>query len=273
MSYTSIQVHVQASAEARVRLNVARALADRFDAALIGVGVQMVPPMAVGTGGAQADWYSAVSGSIEENLKEAEATFWEAAAGLARGGVWKQGLAFPREALAAASRGADLIVADRGPKNHKSDYRDAGAAELCVAAGRPVLVTQPGAPNLSAKKVVLAWTDDREARRAMMDAMPFFKRAEAVLVLEICRADAEEDAKARVDDVALSLQRHGVAVESRAVVHGGAHSEEILRQAAAFDSDLIVAGAYGHSRLGEWLFGGVTQDLLEQRDHFVLLSH
>jgi nucleotide-binding universal stress UspA family protein len=273
MSYTSIQVHVQSSPEARLRLGVARALAERFDAALIGVGVEMVPPMAVSAGGAQADWYSAVSGSIEDNLTQAEAMFWEATAGLAKGGVWKHGLAFLKEALATASRGADLIVADRGPKNHKSDYRDAGAAELSVAAGRPVLVTPAEAPMLSGKKVVLAWKDAREARRAMMDALPFFKSAEAVLVLEVCDRDEEEDAKSRVEDVAASLRRHGATVEPRAIVHDGSPAEEILRQALAFDSDLIVAGAYGHTRVGEWLFGGVTRDLLEQKGHYVLLSH
>lgn len=275
MAYTSIQVHVQTSADAQARLRCARALAETFDATLIGVGVEMVPPLAVGAGAGpvQADWYAAVSASIEDNLKLAESQFWAAADGLAKGGLWKRGLAFPKEALATAARSADLIVADRGPKNHRSDYRDAGAAELTVAAGRPVLVTPPAASPLSGRKVVLAWKDGREARRAMIDAMPFFERAEAVLVAEICHDYEADDAKARVEDVSAALSRHGVAAEPSVIVHGGAPSGEILRQASLYGADLIVAGAYGHTRLGEWLFGGVTQDLLEQTEHYVLFSH
>jgi nucleotide-binding universal stress UspA family protein len=275
MSYTSILTHVQTAPEAQARLRCARNLAERFNAVLIGVGVEMVPPLAIGAGAGpvQADWYAAVSASIEENLKVAETMFWQAAEGLAKGALWKRGLAFPREALAAAARSADLIVADRGPHNHKSDYRDAGAAELAVSAGRPVLVPPPEAPTLAGKNVVLAWKDTREARRAMSDAMPFLKGAEHVLVTEVCHHYEEADAQARVDDVALALKRHGVSVEGRAIVHSGAASHEILRQASLFNADLIVAGAYGHTRVGEWLFGGVTQELLEQKDHYVLLSH
>lgn len=275
MSYTSIMVHVQTSPEAQARLRTARALAQKFDAVLIGVGVEMVPPLAIGAGAGavQADWYAAVSTSIEENLKLAETMFWEAAAGLARGAVWKRGLAFPKEALAATARSADLVVADRGPKNHKSDYRDAGAAELAVALGRPLLFTPEGAPPLTARKVLLAWKDTREARRAMNDALPFLKGAESVLVAEVCHGYEEQDAAARVEDVVTALKRHGVNAEGKAVPHSGAPTHEILRQASLYDADLIVAGAYGHTRLGEWLFGGVTQDLLEQKDHYVLLSH
>ena len=275
MSYASIMVHVQTSPEAQARLRTARALAQSFDAVLIGVGVEMVPPLAIGAGAGavQADWYAAVSSSIEENLKLADTMFWDAASGLAKGAIWKRGLAFPKEALAATSRSADLVVADRGPKNHKSDYRDAGAAELAVALGRPLLFNPEGAPEFTGKKMLLAWKDSREARRAMSDAMPFFKRAEAVLVAEVCHGYEEADALARVEDVVTALKRHGVAAEGRAVVHSGAPTHEILRQANLFGADLVVAGAYGHTRLGEWLFGGVTQDLLEQKDHYVLLSH
>jgi nucleotide-binding universal stress UspA family protein len=275
MTYASVLVHVQTNPEARRRLSAARALAESFEAVLIGVGVEMVPPLAVGAGAGavQADWYAAVSASIEDNLKLAESMFWEAAGGLVKGAVWKSGLAFPKEALAAASRSADLMVADRGPKNHKSDYRDAGAAELAVALGRPLLVAPAEAPMLSGKQVLLAWKDTREARRAMADAMPFFKRAEGVLVVEVCRGYEEPDARARVDDVVIALKRHGVAAEACVAAHGGAPAHEILRQASLFNADLIVAGAYGHTRLGEWLFGGVTQDLLEQSERHVLLSH
>ena len=92
------------------------------------------------------------------------------------------------------------------------------------------------------------------------DAMPFFERAEKVLVLEVCGEKDEADAAVRTEAVAQALRRHGVAAAAQVAAHKPADGHEILRQASLFGADLIVAGAYGHSRLGEWAFGhGVTR--------------
>ena len=79
----------------------------------------------------------------------------------------------------------------------------------------------------------------------MVDAMPFFKAAETVLVLEICKADEVKDAQSRTDDVVGALQRHGVKAEARVQVQRLNAGLDIIEQATAFDADLIVCGAYG----------------------------
>jgi nucleotide-binding universal stress UspA family protein len=76
-----------------------------------------------------------------------------------------------------------------------------------------------------------------------------------------------------VDDVAAALKRRGIKAEGKVVQDPHPDGFQILRQASLVDADLIVCGAYGHTRLGEWVFGGVTRDLLSQDDRYLLLSH
>jgi nucleotide-binding universal stress UspA family protein len=275
MSYAAILVHVQNDETAQPRLRCACALAARFEAALIGVGAEMIQPMATGSGAANVDagWYVAMRDIVEAELKGAADRFDAASANIRSGAIWESGLDLPAQAVARSSRAADLIVASVGPGGRNDPYRDAGPADLALLTGRPVLVAHAGSAPLSAKRIVLAWKDTREARRAMSDAMPFLESAESVLVLEVCPEEDKDEAKIRTDEVVEALRRHKVTAEAKVVIHQHADSSQVVLQAKAFGADLIIAGAYGHSRLGEWVFGGMTRDLLRQDDCYVLLSH
>jgi nucleotide-binding universal stress UspA family protein len=139
-----------------------------------------------------------------------------------------------------------------------------------MEVGRPVLVAPPGFERLAAKRVVVAWKDTREARRAVHDALPFLVRAEQVHVA-VAGHEARREGGA---DVAAYLASHGVSVATR-LLHQpeiGA-ADEILRFARREDADLIVMGAYGHSRLREWVFGGATRDMLQGTSLCCLMSH
>lgn len=274
MTYASILVHVTAAKTGAPQLALARAMAERFDATLIGVGAEMVPPLVPDSGyySFQGDWFTIMRGDIENNLKAAKAAFDAASAGLAKPALWEAGIQYPTGAVARASRAADLIIADA--RGATSDvYRQVDPAELAITSGRPVLVAPRRGEPLEGRRVVLAWKDTREARRALSDALPFFKKAEQVLVVEVCEEGEAEDSGIRTRDVAEALARHGVKAEAKVAVHKHPSGHEILRQASVFGADLIVAGAYGHSRVGEWVFGGVTRDLLVQDDIHILLSH
>ena len=277
MSYSAIMTHVQPDAACAPRLACAIALARRFQARLIGVGAEMIPPLAFDNGfySVDADWVVAMRESIDQQLGLAHDVFKRETAGLPAGdAVWLCGIDTPAPALAAASRAADLIVlggvADRGG----SPYRDAAAAEVAMQAGRPVLVVPAGGKPLAANKIVVGWKDTREARRALADAQPFLDAADAVLVLEICDGGDAEDARTRTGDVTEALRRRGVKAEAKVVVHHHEHvSGQLLDEAKAFGADLSVLGCYGHSRLGEWVFGGVTRDVLANEEAYLLLSH
>jgi nucleotide-binding universal stress UspA family protein len=272
MTYAAILVHVQAGEEGQPRLGRAAALAKSFDATLIGLAAEMIPPLVPGHGSIQGGWYDAMRESVELNLENARKAFDAATAGLTKPVVWESGMRVPTKAMADASRAADLIVANSAAHRHDDSYRDASSAELVVTSGRPVLIVPPREAKLVGEGVVLAWKDTREARRAMADAMPFFQRARRVLVLELCVEEEIRDSTVGAEDVAGALRRHGVLASSK-VVRAPANGLQILHEAKAFGADLVVAGGYGHSRLGEWVFGGVTQDLLEQEECHVLLSH
>jgi nucleotide-binding universal stress UspA family protein len=136
-----------------------------------------------------------------------------------------------------------------------------------------VLVAPPAAPALSGKTVLLAWKDTREARRALSDAMPFLERAERVVVAAICPKEDVQAVSEAASDVADALRRRGVTAEAKVVEHPHPDGFQLLRQASLEGADLLVCGAYGHTRLGEWVFGGVTADLLSQDTTYLLLSH
>ena len=268
----SILVHVEANPEASPRIQVAVDLAHMFDATLLGVGVEMIQTYGDPYGMLGGEWVVQLQSLVEEDLKLAEATFRAKTAGLKT--EWIATETFPASALARRARAADLIVAGGAPLGREGNYRAADPAELTMLSGRPVLVAPPRPGKFHGRAVVVAWKDTREARRALADSMPFLVAAEQVLVVECCDKDAIAEAKVNTADVVRHLRRHGVTAEGRAVASKPERVATELQVAAQdIGADLIVAGAYGHTRLGEWAFGGVTYDLLHAPERFVLLSH
>ena len=186
---------------------------------------------------------------------------------------WRSSLDFPTEFVAREARAADLVIIGRDRKSY-DPYRSTDSGALVLRTGRPVLAVPPGIQSLSAKRVVIAWKDTREARRAVQDALPFLLGAKEVLIVEVTETRSVEDSMHRLKDVAKYLSRHGVTALAEWVrpIEGTA-SGALLRLVEEQSADLIVSGAYGHSRLGEWIFGGMTQDLLTQSPVCCLYSH
>ncbi len=270
-SVRSLIVHVDGAPEASGRLRAAVELARRYDATLLGVGVEMEQPVNDPYGLMSGDWIIEMRRLVSEDLEQAARTFEAATAGVRS--EWLGVDAYPSDVIARLSRSADLIVAGGEPLPANNAYRKVSTAELVMASGRPVLVAPPAGGTLRGEAIVVAWKDSRESRRAVTDALPFLRGAAEVVILEVCQADALEEAAAGVADVAHFLRRHGVhACGKTKIAPPGMVTAEIQNEARAIGADLIVAGAYGHSRLGEWAFGGVTFDLLHAPERFVLLS-
>ncbi|HZZ30618.1 MAG TPA: universal stress protein [Phenylobacterium sp.] len=273
-AWRSILTHVQPETDAQPRLAVAVDLARKLDATLIGLGAEMLPPLGASDpyGMLGGEFVSAMLDVIQTNLVHAQAGFQKAAAGVR--GQWMSVQDLPERAISRLSRGADLIVAGGSPLKAHDSYRWCDPGQLILNSGRPVLVAPPAGGTLGAEAVVVAWKDSREARRALADALPILKCAEDVLLVEICAKEDVEDTAPHHASVLEHLERHGIKARSKIVPgHPTVAADTLQFQAKSLGADLIVSGGYGHSRLGEWVMGGVTADLLADPQRFVLFSH
>lgn len=152
---------------------------------------------------------------------------------------------------------------------------DRGLIETALFdSGRPVLVVPPGHASFSGARIVIAWDGGASAARAVADALPLLRAAEAV---EIVSVTGEKDLADAVPGVELGphLSRHGVDVSVKTVPLGKGRdvAQALQDEAQEFGADLLVSGGYRHSRLREWLLGGVTQSLLKNGKVPLFMCH
>jgi len=120
--------------------------------------------------------------------------------------------------------------------------------------------------------VLVAWKDTREARWAIADSLPFLKKATKVTVAAIATSEAVADTRASLTEVVDWLAHHGVTAESRLVQPIKADAPQLMDLADELKTTLIIAGAYGYQRQRQWIWGGITAELLAG-DRCALLSH
>ncbi len=170
-----------------------------------------------------------------------------------------------------------LMLTQPDPAMPKQKPRRRLVETLIMHSGRPVLLL----PHASVRArqfdtVMLAWNGSREAARAASDAMPFLQAADQVHVV-VWQDDGQmsTNADSRNDDQAFLhwLRRHGVTAEMHVEVEPVDVTEAMLSRALTLRSDLIVMGAYGHSRMREWALGGATRGMLDRMMVPVLMSH
>ena len=189
---------------------------------------------------------------------------------------WRAQLTFgpANEYVAKEARAADLVIASLDGRERTifpSGQPEAG--DLFMRVGRPVLAVPSGASGFASEMAMVCWIDSREARRAVADALPLLEASKRTEVVEVAEAGASEDAQRRVEDVVAWLGRRRIQASARVEIAKGPEARQLAAIARALGADLIVAGAFGHTRLREWAFGGVTRDFLLVADRCVLASH
>ena len=173
------------------------------------------------------------------------------------------------DALVHSSRLFDLVIVEQASRE-QADGRSPIIAASVFKSGRPVLIVphiRPGPASLG--KALIAWDGSAPAARALGDAMPLLKRAEHVTILEeTCRSPE------RYDGTALKqhLARHGIDARFERTPTSGDIGKTLLSYAVEIDADLLVMGAYGHSRLREEIFGGTTKTIMGRTTIPVLMS-
>ncbi|MGE3718091.1 MAG: universal stress protein UspA [Bauldia sp.] len=244
---------------------VALDVAKLFDAHIVGFVGRYIPPiLAPDPTGALAQ---AIQDADAQVLEAAEKAFVATVPAERRAG-WRAVVNLPDRGLAIEGRAADLIVV--GGSDETRAYYDLGS--LIVNAGRPVLVTADHLPTIAAKRIVVGWKDTREARRAVADSLAFLTQASEVVLALIDEGDGVD--RHGGAEVQRYLARHGISSRIEAAsAFGDKNAAGKLRDIARhIGADMIVAGAYGHSRFREMIFGGVTKSLLQDRTMHHLMS-
>lgn len=234
----------------------------------------MVPIVGEGMSGAMVEQVmDAMVKSIETRASVALAAYQRvcepAAKELGGGAVtWREVTGREPEILATSARLADLTVVGR-PDSAEEAPMAATIDAALFDTGRPVLVAPPAAPASVGKRIMVAWNGSPQASRAIAAALPFFVTAEQVLVA----VGGEEDAQAPASGLAAYLARHGVRATVERFESTGSIGKAILGQSGRSGVDMLVMGAYGHSRLREMILGGATREVLAGATMPVLMAH
>lgn len=276
MSYKTIMVHLAVGAENGAKIAIAKHLADRFEARLIGIAAsELSPPLYFADGEAAQTVLSEGEDAIKAALSQLEAEFYRDIDRASVGCEWRCARQMPTQYIANEARAADLIVTGRSNSVVLSDaFASADPSDLIMEAGRPLLIVPESDTWLDARSSIVAWKDTVEARRAIVDALPLLQLSKDVAVVGIIERQSlsKEEAERQIRDVIGWLGCHGVMASQIVVEAQGQAGEQLERMASEVGAGLIVAGAYGHSRLREWVFGGVTRHLMQASERCVLLS-
>jgi nucleotide-binding universal stress UspA family protein len=273
-TYRSLLVRLDPMDDNSSLLHVTRCLAGTFGSHVIALCVAQRIELLCDEGSAIRRPLIRDRALIEKDLERCEAEFRAALQGKSL--EWRAAITYEDCAkyVATQARSADLVISrayiDDGKMN---ESKQTGNGRLVIQAGRPILLVPPSAPELSLKSAIVAWKNVRESRRSIWDAVPFLKLADTVTLLAITSALDRADTEVQLNDACQWLKAHDVSAEIAAISTnsesvGYLHAELLSRRC-----DFLVAGAYGHTRLDEWVFGGVTQDILLKPERLTLISH
>lgn len=270
MGYKDLLVVLDADPRSRERILLAAALAERFDAHLVGLYI---------AGAAEKRQPSAAFEGPGDRRgqpggEDARAVFEEAAGRRSLSAEWRMQAGDPTELAALHGRYADLaILAQIDPA---SAWRGPRPEDVAARIGRPVLIIPYiGAAADLGRRVLVGWDGSREATRAIHDAMPFLRAASSVTVLAV-DPEHKRDVHGEIPgaDISLHLARHGVTAEVECTSSGGIGvGNVLLSRASDLGADLLVMGAYGHSQMRERVLGGATRTVLASMTLPVVMAH
>ncbi len=277
--YKTIVVHVDDGPQLASRLAVAAWLAREHEGHLVGSAVTGISErdfLVLGT----SPMAALPDGEFELLRERAGATLQGFAEKVQRLGVdsWEQRLVEDdaEHALLLESRYADLIVLSRGVAARSRFRLGTDLPEYVVLhSTRPVLlVPENYGHEAVGRSIVVGWNGSMEATRAITAALPLLRRAASVLVAVIDHDDVyDRHGEQPGADLALYLARHGVKVDVVRERSDAGAGPALLGIAKDANADLVVAGAYGHSRYREWVAGGVTRALLDGISVPLLMAH
>ncbi len=278
MPYNTILAVLRGENDMERVINRAVSLAGRYESHLIGlhaepsVNISYAAPMEI----PDATVFEADEAKARERVSEIHDGFVRRCEAEGISYEWRPVKSMSGDSAVSAissARCCDLIVAQQEGPGREDDYDDLEA--LVFDSGRPVLfVPYIEAEAKPIKTAIIAWNDTREAARAAFDAMPLLKSADTVEILTVdAENNAEQSATTAGAAIGTALTRHGVNVTLNSQTSSGIPIAAVIENRAAdTQADLLVMGAFSHSRLREFLFGGVTDTVLKSMPCLTLMS-
>jgi nucleotide-binding universal stress UspA family protein len=278
MGYKTILVNCDTAPTTEKRIELAAELAQQAGAHLVGLFVRPnVVSVVTMEAGMAPDILAIQEQRGKEDAAAAKAVFDRVVGRAGGSSEWREARGDVYDHTAVSAHYADLtIMGQYDPKQVDVDVIPDLPEAVMMHSGRPVLVV----PYIGVKSklmgghVLVGWNASREASRAVADAMPFLKAASAVTVLVVNPKGTTGHGEQPGGDIVQFLTRHGVKVTASFTVADHIDAgDALLSRVSDVNADLLVLGAYGHSRLREFMIGGVTRKVLATMTVPVLFSH
>ncbi len=274
MDYKTVMVSLALDRPNDASLAVAGDIAERFGARVVGVAASNIrAPLYFAEGDVAQKLLDEETAAIKKRLSWLEAEFFAAIQKRAKSVEWRSARGLQGPFMLQQARAADLLIVGARSETLVDPGVAVDPGDLLMQAGRPVIVVPPSVQWLDLRSVLVAWKDVREARRAVFDALPILAAAKEVVIAEIPERDSHRaEALSHVADVAAWLRGHGIMASTVVPETTAGVTEQLEKIAADVGAGAVVAGAYGHSRLREWILSGVTRHLAVELRRCALLS-
>ena len=276
--YRRISVHLDHGFDCKRRIDAALALARRHKAELVGIYANAAPLQYYYGESVLMSRATAVMKEIQTQSRDAvQNGFLASAAASDVPAVVRAGEASPSATVALLGRTSDLIIVSQ---ENRQDVEAAHEIEFVeqtlLTAGRPVLaLPSSGEFPVIGDRVLCCWDGSREAARALADAAPILRLASHMIVLTMDEGESNGKGDIPFDDLASYCVAQGMPAPEhvRRDVKGVGVGSTILNAAADYSADLLVMGAYGHSKFRQWALGGATASILKSMTLPVMFSH
>ena len=278
MPFKTIVAIIQSERDVVRVLDVAIPFAERHESHLIGVHAEaLAMPYTTAVGFPDTEFIQANSDLCKERAEKIQKAFLNRIETSGVSFEWRSFESFSGDSALSgvdSARCADLVIVSQAAPDAK-DSIAADIDSLIYEAGRPVLVVPHSAPLISTfRRILIAWNGSREAARAAFDALPFIIEADQTEILVVDPMDTPaQSSDAAGAEIASAFARHGAKVTVSVQDSRGHTVDAVIHQKVVeTGADLLVMGAYSHSWLREFLFGGVTRSVLQAGDVAILLS-
>lgn len=276
--YRRISVHLDHGFDCKRRTEAALALARRHQAELVGIYANAAPPQYYYGESVLMSRSLGIIKELQSQSRDAvQNAFMEATANADVPAYLRTGEGSPSATVALLGRTSDLIIVSQ---ENREDVEAAHEIEFVeqtlLTAGRPVLaLPSSGDFPVIGDRVLCCWDGSREAARALADAAPILRLASHLIVLTMNEGEASPKAETPFEDLATYCVAQGMPAPEhvRRDIKGVGVGSTILNAAADHGADLIVMGAYGHSKLRQWALGGATASILKSMTVPVMFSH